>query len=529
MRGDFSRTTHRPNRHYSRVLLQQGRVLLDADWNEQVEIQLQTMRTMMADLVGPHGGPQAALGFEVTAQEHEGKLFVALAEPDSPGRYYVDGIMVEQHEVQPTKTELPFDFGTAVFVYLEVWEQQATWIEENMPFEQRSMRDIGLGGPDTCARSQLRWALRFIDARRYLEGNQGIALANGMVEFVRNPLRMRAGLTKQDIGAGDPCRDTAQPRYRGPENRLYRVEIHAVTQGEKNEKGEKASKGMVTFKWSRENGSVVFPVAHGEETIFRGDGELSLALGIPADPRFGLVEGNIVELVTSELDAAGEAGPLLQVTHIDESRRRVRLSVPKKSGDKDGERALDIPLGEWALLRRWDQVLDTRRESGSLATIVDGAIRIDLNERFMLEDGIYVQFGGEPQNPKPKDDQLKAAAAAAARRSAATLAALASNEAGVRNDVANFDAREDFLVPLQIRELPCRPGDYWLIPARTIPADIEWPSEAFEPPHGVERHQAPLAYVTFVEGSAASEGGPAPHIEDLRKEFTPLAQRVSQD
>ena len=54
----------------------------------------------------------------------------------------------------------------------------------------------------------------------------------------------------------------------------------------------------------------------------------------------------------------------------------MRLSVPKKSGDKDGERALDIPLGEWALLRRWDQVLDTRRESGSLATIVDGAIRM---------------------------------------------------------------------------------------------------------------------------------------------------------
>ena len=39
MKGDFSRLTFRPDQHYSRVLQQQGRPQLDADWNEQADIQ----------------------------------------------------------------------------------------------------------------------------------------------------------------------------------------------------------------------------------------------------------------------------------------------------------------------------------------------------------------------------------------------------------------------------------------------------------------------------------------------------------
>ena len=38
MPGDYSRNTFDPRRHYSGVLMQQGRVQLDADWNEQQAI-----------------------------------------------------------------------------------------------------------------------------------------------------------------------------------------------------------------------------------------------------------------------------------------------------------------------------------------------------------------------------------------------------------------------------------------------------------------------------------------------------------
>ena len=39
MKGDFTRDLFDPTKHYSGVLMQQGRVQLDADWNEQDSIQ----------------------------------------------------------------------------------------------------------------------------------------------------------------------------------------------------------------------------------------------------------------------------------------------------------------------------------------------------------------------------------------------------------------------------------------------------------------------------------------------------------
>lgn len=59
MHADLSRDTFRPDRHYSAVLAQQGRVQLDADTNEQAAIQLHRARTTAADLIGRHGGRAA--------------------------------------------------------------------------------------------------------------------------------------------------------------------------------------------------------------------------------------------------------------------------------------------------------------------------------------------------------------------------------------------------------------------------------------------------------------------------------------
>ena len=66
MKGDFSRDTFDPVKHFSRVLQQQGRVQLDADWNEQAAILLHYLRTLAADLIGPFAGPPGrTIGFEI--------------------------------------------------------------------------------------------------------------------------------------------------------------------------------------------------------------------------------------------------------------------------------------------------------------------------------------------------------------------------------------------------------------------------------------------------------------------------------
>jgi photosystem II stability/assembly factor-like uncharacterized protein len=67
VKADISRTTFRRTRHYSGVLVQQGRVQLDADFNEQADIGRHRDRLTTRDVVGPSGAPTTDGGFKLTA------------------------------------------------------------------------------------------------------------------------------------------------------------------------------------------------------------------------------------------------------------------------------------------------------------------------------------------------------------------------------------------------------------------------------------------------------------------------------
>src|SRR6476659_303987 len=87
MKGDFSRHTFDRSRHYSGVLMQQGRVQLDADWNEQGDIDRYLFETEGADVVGGCGAPIGNAGFQITTDGS--MLFIGA------GRFYAAGIVVE--------------------------------------------------------------------------------------------------------------------------------------------------------------------------------------------------------------------------------------------------------------------------------------------------------------------------------------------------------------------------------------------------------------------------------------------------
>ena len=91
MKGDFTRVTFDPSKNYCRVLMQQGRVTLDADANEQTAILLHYLRTLARDLIGPYAAPGADPGFQLGFDDVN-KLTI------SAGRYYVDGILVTNDE-----------------------------------------------------------------------------------------------------------------------------------------------------------------------------------------------------------------------------------------------------------------------------------------------------------------------------------------------------------------------------------------------------------------------------------------------
>ena len=92
MKADLTRNSFDPLKHFSRVLMQQGRVQLDADWNEQGAILLHALRKLAADSFGPVFSPNS--GFTP----------IVLEQTPTPtandfgiqwGTIYLDGILCE--------------------------------------------------------------------------------------------------------------------------------------------------------------------------------------------------------------------------------------------------------------------------------------------------------------------------------------------------------------------------------------------------------------------------------------------------
>src|SRR4029077_8423320 len=74
MKGDFSRDTFDKKKRYAQVLLQQGRVQLDADWNEQQAITRNRVETEAADVIGSSGAPLDEAGFHIIGKVEDLKI-----------------------------------------------------------------------------------------------------------------------------------------------------------------------------------------------------------------------------------------------------------------------------------------------------------------------------------------------------------------------------------------------------------------------------------------------------------------------
>ncbi|HVH98167.1 MAG TPA: DUF6519 domain-containing protein, partial [Enhygromyxa sp.] len=153
MNGDLSRSTFDPSKAYSSVRAQQGRATLDADLNEQVDIQLHDARAGRRALIGPSGGHIGEAGFEIQIAGNQPRI--------QPGRYWVDGIEVAlagaalNVGAQVPSVALPSAQGLYL-AYLDVWERPITAVQDP------DIREVALGGPDTSVRTQVVWRVRLL-------------------------------------------------------------------------------------------------------------------------------------------------------------------------------------------------------------------------------------------------------------------------------------------------------------------------------------------------------------------------------
>lgn len=381
MQGDFSRVTFDPAQRFSAVLSQQGRVQLDSEINEQTAILLHYVRTLAADLLGPAAYPsgpggQSTGGFSVDA--FEGDNFTV-----APGRMYVDGILCEcdgtDYWSQPDghlDRERERDrLSTSPFmVYLRVWERLVTAVEAPR------IREVALGlhGPDTTVRTKVVWQVCHLP----LDPDSFVPDMRTAPQFLRDringqfrPRGLLAARVRHAQGGGTPCDLPPEAGYRGPENQLYRVEVHRGGTAE-----------TATFKWSRENGSVTLPI----RSVSGSSIELE-TLG--RDGKLGLEIDDLVEIVDdasvcrAATDTREEDCPrLYTVREIDHARRTVVL---------DDEPARDpyrpttgTTPGQHPLLRRWDH-------GAAHGTNGEGTRDIREAEWLPLEDGVEVRFEGD--------------------------------------------------------------------------------------------------------------------------------------
>ena len=389
MKGDFSRSTFKREEHYSSVRWQQGRVHVDADWNEQMDILAHRGRTTHGDVIGLCGGPagdgpdgQPLAGFRVDVDPADPSQLTV-----SPGRYHVDGILVE-NEAQVSLTQQPdlpplpentladllvppgseLSPGTYL-AFLDVWERHITALED------AHIREVALGGPDTATRTKVVWQVKLMaatardeegeeDEETHLDCASELAGWDQVTGASSGRMAARAEPSEETSG---PCVVPAQAGYRGLENQLYRVEVHRVI-----------SEDEITVKWSRENGSVVTAWL-GQDTV--NPNRLTVQ-STGRDRVLGFAADDWVELTDDVRELRGQPGTLVQVQSVEGNVLVIDPAVPVDMAD--------FPVNP--KVRRWDMPSDV------------GEIHVDLtaaDQWIELEDGVQVNFG--PGSYRPGD------------------------------------------------------------------------------------------------------------------------------
>jgi hypothetical protein len=398
MKGDFTRWTFQPRKHYHGVLKQQGRVDLDADWNEQGAITGHRVETETIDVVGSSGAPAGDPGFLVSLVPGNKGLAI------SAGRAYVDGLLCENEQDALSITAQPdlpgFQLPTVAGQYVAYLR---VWLRHVIALDDANIREDALGGPDTCSRAKTVWqvGLLSVKATGTLDCSAKLPEWDALTAASTGTLAARA---EPDPTATDPCTIPAKAGYRSLENQLYRVEIHDGSAG-----------GAPTYKWSRDNGSVV--------TSWTGQTGNDLAVtSTGRDSVLGFAAGQWVELTDDTHELNFQPGTLARLSNVQGNT----LTIDPATAT--GPTALaGFPLNP--KIRRWDSA---------------GRLPLKTGSWLDLESGVQVEF------------------------SSGTYAT----------------------------------GDYWMIPARTLKADVDWPLDGTgnpvpQPPTGIRVHYAKLAIVLF--------------------------------
>lgn len=575
MKSDSSRFTFDPRKHFSGVRMQQGRVQLDADSNEQTDIVNHRVNTEASDVIGLCGAPMHNAGFQIQAQRKEmieeraeaeernedvsssgaeRAAAPAAAAPEgldfliSAGRYYVDGILCQNEQPvsylnQDTLADLPGPppLGKGIYiVYLDVWERLLTALDDPL------IREIALGGPDTAARAKTIWQVRCwqaIDEKgNPLDNVNCLTRLPGFDRLIAPSSVQLAARTRREEPTTDACMVSPGAGFTGLENQLYRIEIHDGGQGVDISEGDTFAASrvpgaknqiVVSGTWKRGQAIEIFSSKPGDNPM---SGTLAHIIKVDSGPlekpqpvskKAGKAAVDGIALArkgrqTLTLDIDVSTLPELSVRLVDAtfkwSRDNAVVVTPVETitGQKITVHDLgpDDTLGfkEGQWVELIDDTLELQGKPGELGQITNIDSAI---KEITLSFGPTLTINSDPNGPARHLRLRRWEGVEPVKYNAKTPGdSFIDLESGVQ---------------VQFSEGQVRTGDYWTIPARTATADtqsgnIEWPQDAdknplSQLPFGIKHHYCRLA---VVQCSSRIE-----EIQDCRKIFPPITELTS--
>lgn len=341
MTGDYTSVPLRTPERWTGARMQQGRVLLDGDYNLGLDGLGRETQSLAAAAIGPAGVYQGSTAFRVGFAA-DGTLQIG------PGQFWAGGLRAVNpaliaYAAQESVPALPGS-GHAL-LYLDVFVEEVQAAED--PDE---LLDPALDGIDTMVRTRVGWRVRAVavDASSCAGAAPSMpqdALSTGLLDVVRTspPVPM------------DPCAPPDDPRGKLPDG-LLRIEVL-----------DGGNAANARFAWSYENGSAAV-----------GASVAGTAVTLKPSPDTTFFPGDLVEVSTLVRRADRlDHGPLFQVDHVDPGAGGsvvTLTSAPAVTGTPSG-----------LCLRRWDG--QTTGAAAAVPALLEG---VDVGVAFTAHPGKYL-------------------------------------------------------------------------------------------------------------------------------------------
>ncbi|MEV0319775.1 hypothetical protein ACIBKX_16750 [Streptomyces sp. NPDC050658] len=350
MTGDYTKVPLRDAERWTGARMQQGRVLLDHEWNLNLDAAARAGADAFRDVVGPPGGvPDGSPAFQIGLDQNP---IPALRQVTvQAGRIWADGLCAfapAPFSVGGQETPPPVPPAGQALVYLDVFGEQLQ-AAEDWP----SIADPALDPLDAGARTRVGYRVRVVPTQ--------VGSAQGALDALAFP-RISTGrisVTRQNPTATpDPCDPPGDPLGLLPDGML-RIEVL-----------DGGTAATARFVWAADNGAATARVKDG--------GVNGAKVTLAPSPVVKFAHQDLVEVSwrTRRADRAPH-GALYSVDVV----------TPDVAGDVlTLDRLVSVPTGATGLVvRRWDG------QSVGAATPVTAVVHgVDLGLRFTAGTGSYL-------------------------------------------------------------------------------------------------------------------------------------------